>query len=184
MDRSSDKGNLAVSRGLDLREHTKEGNEMSKRALAAFLVAGIVSIAWGQTSADLSAKYRPVTSYEVRPGVVMTPSYAADGQVCEMVLEKRQKSENGVVFSTSFSEQEVKDLVDELVPEAERGRNLTKPLNSTVDGGFITTEYTYENVLVHVYGITRPAPSGNRVIAITWPRNGCGGAQGGHTHRN
>jgi hypothetical protein len=75
---------------------------MSKRALAAFLVAGIVSIAWGQTSADLSAKYRPVTSYEVRPGVVMTPSYAADGQVCEMVLEKRQKSENGVVFSTSF----------------------------------------------------------------------------------
>jgi hypothetical protein len=54
-------------------------------------------------------------------------------------------------------------LVDELAPEAERGRNLTRHLNTTVDGGFITTEYTYENVVVHVYGITRPAPAGDKV---------------------
>ena len=50
----------------------------------------------------------------------------------------------GIFFAASFSEEEVRQLVDELAPEAERGRNLTRHLNTTVDGVFITTEYTYE----------------------------------------
>jgi len=128
-----------------------------------------------QTSADLSSKYHQVISYELHPGVVMTPKYAADGQACEMVLEKRQKTNSGMVFGVSFSKKEVKGLVDELVPEAERGRDLTTTLNTMVDGGFIMTEYTYENVLVRVYGITRPSPASDRVIIITWPKRTCGG---------
>jgi len=147
---------------------------MFKGAFVVLLMLGIATVAWGQSSADLSAKYRQITSYELRPDVVMTPKYAADGQVCEMVLEKRQKTETGMVFGVSFSGKEVKALVDELVPDAERGRDLTKPLNSTVDGSFMTTEYTYENVRVRVYGITRPAPAGDRVITITWPKRACG----------
>lgn len=148
---------------------------MFKGAFVVLLMLGIATIVWGQSSADLSAKYRQITSYELRPDVVMTPKYAADGQVCEMVLEKRQKTDTGMVFGVSFSEKEVKGLVDELAPEAERGRDLTKPLNTTVDGGFITTEYNYENVHVRVYGITRPAPAGDRVITITWPKRTCSG---------
>src|SRR2546426_4341056 len=99
---------------------------MAKRTFVLLVMIGTGTLAWGQTSADLNAKYRQVTSYEVRPGIVMTPKYAADGQVCEMVLEKRQKTATGVNFGVSISEKEVKELVDELVPEAERGRNLTK----------------------------------------------------------
>ncbi|MGA7683833.1 MAG: hypothetical protein WCA58_02365 [Terriglobales bacterium] len=154
---------------------------MFKGAFVVLLMLGIAAIVWGQSSADLSAKYRQITSYELRPDVVMTPKYAADGQVCEMILEKRQKTDNGMIFGVSFSEKEVKGLVDELVPEAERGRDLTKPLNTTVDGGFITTEYNYENVHVRVYGITRPAPAGDRVITITWPKRTCSGGQNSAT---
>jgi len=151
------------------------------KGFVVLLTLGIAAVALGQTSADLSAKYRQVTSYELRPDIVMTPKYAADGQVCEMVLERRQKTETGIIFAASFSEEEVRQLVDELAPEAERGQNLTRHLNTRVDGGFITTEYTYENVLVHVYGITRPAPAGDKVITITWPKRGCGGAQASAT---
>jgi hypothetical protein len=154
---------------------------MFKGAFVVLMMLGIAAIVWGQSSADLSAKYRQITSYELRPDVVMTPKYAVDGQVCEMVLEKRQKTDIGVVFGVSFSDKEVKSLVDELVPEAERGRDLTKPLNTTVDGGFMTTEYNYENVHVRVYGITRPAPAGDRVITITWPKRTCGGGQNSAT---
>jgi len=146
---------------------------MAKGACAIFLTLGIATIVWGQSSADLTAKYRQVFSYELRPDVLMTPRYAADGQVCEMVLEKRQKTETGMVFGVSFSEKEVKELVDELVPEAERGRNLTRRLNTTVVGDFITTEYSYENVFVRLHGITRPAPAGDRVITIIWPKRAC-----------
>jgi hypothetical protein len=138
---------------------------------------GIAATALGQTSADLGAKYRRVTSFEVRPGILMTPRYAVDGQVCEMVVERRHKIETGINFGDLLSKELVKELVDELVPEAERGKNLTEILNTSVDGGFITTEYTYENVLVRVYGITRPAPAGDRVITITWPKRTCSGGQ-------
>ena len=152
------------------------------KGLGLLLTLGIVAVAFGQTSADLSAKYRQITAYQLRPDVVMTAKYAADGQVCEMVLEKREKTDAGMVFGVSFSEKEVKGLVDELVPETERGRNLTRALNSTVDGGFITTEYNYENVHVRVYGITRPAPAGDRVITLTWPKRTCSGGQNSATN--
>ena len=66
---------------------------------------GIAVVALGQTSADVSAKYRQVTSYEQRPDVVMTPKYAADGQVCEMALARRQKTETGIFFAASFTEE-------------------------------------------------------------------------------
>ncbi len=146
------------------------------KEFALFIVLGIAPIVSAQSSADLSSKYRQITSYELRPGIVMTPKYAADGQVCQMVLEKRQKTDTGIVFGFYFSEKEVKELLDELVPEAERGRNLTKTLNARVDGGFVTTDYTYENILVRVYGITRPDPGGNSVVSIAWPKRVCSGA--------
>jgi len=114
------------------------------KGFVVLLTLGIAVVALGQTSADVSAKYRQVTSYELRPDVVMTPKYAADGPVCEMAPERRQKTETGIFFAACFSEEEVRQLVDELAPEAERGRNLTRHLNTTVDGVFITTEYTYE----------------------------------------
>ena len=138
------------------------------------MTVGITAVASGQTSADLSSKYRQVTSYELHPTVVMTPKFAADGQVCEMVIERRQSTDKGIVFATFFSEQEVREFVDELAPAADRGRDLTKHLNGIVTGGSIITEYNYENLLVRVYGVTRPAPAGDRVIIISWPKRGCG----------
>jgi hypothetical protein len=146
---------------------------MAKGLCVLSLVLCLQTITLGQSSGDLAAKYHQITSYELRPSVLLTPKYSADGQVCEMVLEKRQKTDTGIVFGDLFSEKEVHVFVDELVPDAERGRNLTSPLNITVDGGFMTTEYKYENVLVRVYGTTRPEPAGNSVITITWRKRTC-----------
>ena len=103
----------------------------------------------------------------------MTPRYAADGQVCEMVVEKRHKKDGGIDFGSSFSEKELKELVNELVPEKERGEDQTEFLNSTIDGGFVTTEYSYENIVVTVRGITRPRPE-DMVVVITWRKRTCG----------
>jgi hypothetical protein len=47
------------------------------------LVLGIAVATPGQTSADLGAKYRQITSYKVRPDTVMTPRYAQGGQARE-----------------------------------------------------------------------------------------------------
>jgi len=143
-------------------------------AKTCILVLTLAAAALGQTSADLSAKYNHVTAYKVRPDVLMTARFDTDGQVCEMTLEKRQMTDTGIVFRDTFSDTEVRSLMDDLVPENERGRNLTRVLNGVVAGGSIVTQYTYENVRVDVYGTTRPAPAGDKVIIITWPKRACG----------
>jgi hypothetical protein len=150
---------------------------MEKASVVIFLALCIAATALGQTSADLTSKYRQVISYEVRPGVLVTPKYTVEGQVCEMVIERRHKTDKEINFGSSFSEKEVKELADELVPQSERGKALTELLNTSVSGGFITTEYTYENVLIRVYGTTRPEPAGDMVVTITWRKRVCGGAQ-------
>ena len=51
-----------------------------------------------QTSADLSAKFTHITAYKIRSDVLMTARFAADGQVCEMALQKRQKTDTVIVL--------------------------------------------------------------------------------------
>ena len=144
-----------------------------KVAVAVLLTIAAVASSFGQSSQDFRARFREVVSYEIRPGVLMTPKYAQDGQVCEMALEKRQKTETGITFGPSFSEEEVKTLVNQLVPEKQRGKGQTEFLNSFINGGFITTEYRYENILVSVHGVTRPQAE-DTVVIITWRKRVCG----------
>ncbi len=177
---------------------------MNKSALSLFIMLGTGAIVWGQTSVEHAAKYRRIVSYEVHPGVVMTPKYTADGHVCEMLLERQHGTESGIDLESYFSDEEVKALVDELAPEAERGKNLTELLNETIDGRVITTKYTYENVLILVYGVINPEdfvrqphpkterqkhPSeslatsrqcaGYMLITITWRKRECAKGQKG-----
>jgi hypothetical protein len=155
------------------------------------LLLTLVVTALGQTSADLSAKYPHFTAYKIGPDLLMTPKFAADGQVCEMAIEKRHLADKRLDSVTLFPEREVRDVGESIVPEKERGRNLTPVLNGTVIGSDMTTEYTYENVLVRAYGDARPyenpanygndgrhiGKGGYAVIIITWTKRPCGKGQ-------
>ena len=144
-----------------IRMSRQSANHRSRRLVRSkvstariyILLLTLAVAALGQTSDDLSAKYPNVIAYRIRPHVLMTARFAADGQVCEMRLEKRHPTDTGIVFDDSFSEEEVHSLMDDLVPEGLRGRNLTMRFNGTIERLFDTTEYTYENVLVRVYRI-------------------------------
>jgi len=62
---------------------------MVKSLLALGVIGVLTASVAGQTSDNLVAKYPAISAYEVRPGILMTAKYAGDGQVCEMVLERR-----------------------------------------------------------------------------------------------
>ena len=68
------------------------------------------------------SKYKSVEVYEVRPGVLMTPRYASDGQVCEIGLEKLLYLPDGSFGIPFFTNKEIDDLIDELAPASERGK--------------------------------------------------------------
>lgn len=127
-----------------------------------------------QTSGAFGAKYRQIVSYEVRPGVAMTPQYTANGQICEMLLERRSATSAGFMLGYSFSEKEVSELLDELVPDAQRGKRFEDGPIVEAGGGIITSVYTYENIRVSVLGLADPPPSGgDKVIVISWPSRKC-----------
>ena len=147
-------------------------------ARICILLLTLAVAALGQTSADLTAKYPNVIVHRIRPHVLMTARFAADGQVCEMTLEKRQRTDTDIVLDDSFSKEEVHSLMDDLVPEGLRGRDLTRRFSGSIEGLSVRTDYTYENVLVHVYGIRElVGAAGDKVIVITWRTRTCSGAQ-------
>ena len=110
-------------------------------ARICILLLTLAVAALGQTSADLSAKYPNVIAYRIRPHVLMTARFAADGQVCETTLEKGQGTDSSIVLDDSFSKGEVHSLMDDLVPEGLRGRNLTRRFNGSIEGFSVTTVY-------------------------------------------
>lgn len=121
---------------------------MSKMALLGFLLLLLSSP--GHPTGGKFAKYKQVEAYEIRPGILVMPSYTNDGQLCEMGLEQRQYSPELIRLDPSLTRGEIDEIFDEFVPESERGAKSDELVS--VDGGGITTIETFTNVWVKIYG--------------------------------
>jgi hypothetical protein len=140
----------------------------------------LAEVAGSQSSADLSHKYRTVVFFEIRPGVVMAPQYTANGDVCQMAVQKLSETEQGNLADNFFSEHEIGDLVDELAPPVERGKEITLGLSNGhgpegyMAGGMIERIMTYENVIVAAVGRSQlKPPARNTVLVFTWRNRVC-----------
>ena len=174
------------------------GSAFSK--LFALTILTVAVAAWGQTAADLAAKYPSVSAYEVRPGILMTAKYAADGQICEMVLEPRHyQSGNNVDLETVLPAEQERQVLDELVPASERGEpknrwSKREPKDSWLDpasymaGGVSYFKRSYENVSIEQHGYYRChdnpnakktngkldcGEGGDEVVVVRWTKRSC-----------
>src|SRR5258708_4191474 len=80
------------------------------------------------TTQQRFTKYQKIEAYEVRPGILMMPRYASDGEVCEIGLQRLLYSPDLVRTYPVLDRMEVDQILDELVPPDERG----KPSKDTV----------------------------------------------------
>jgi hypothetical protein len=104
------------------------------------------------------SKYMAVEAYEIRPGILMMPRYSADGQVCEVGLERRHYSPDVIHLDSPLSRKEIDDIADELAPANERGPKETLFGDlTTIDGVGLTTSSTYENISIEIYGKILPS---------------------------
>ena len=149
---------------------------MNKVLFLAFCWLVLVEVSLCQTTADLRTKYPVVTSYEVRPGILMTPRYTPDGLVCEMSIQKQSVTRSGVRLDFYMNNKLIKELIDELVPSSVRG----KPWNGSdwngvvVTSGVInTTTYGFENLSVAVVDRSDEPRLGSMVVVITWKNRAC-----------
>jgi hypothetical protein len=129
----------------------------------------------------------------------MTAKYAADGQVCEMVLEVRHYHSRKEIDLDNVSPGKLEtSLIDELVPKSERGEpsnrwSKREPKDAWVDpdsymaGGVSYIKRSYENVIIEQHGYYRChsdsfskekdkadcREGGDEVIVIRWTKRAC-----------
>lgn len=125
------------------------------------------------------SKYKAVETYEIRPGILMMPKYAADGEVCEVTLETTNLSSDTINLTPTLPRNTVLELVDELAPVDERGprtMDFGRDYISQHSGHSVTTFGEWENVAVNIYGRTSTGcGSGDIVAEIRWKKRICAG---------
>jgi len=131
----------------------------------------------GQTSADLNKNYPPMTAYEVRPGILMTAEFAADGQVCKMTLEPRRTSKDSINLGVLVDDDLVNAFVDEVAPVASRGKPGRFDGMTLMMGQPAITLKDYEFVTIRRYGTTRNIDGKQFlepwVVTVTWNKRTC-----------
>jgi hypothetical protein len=145
-------------------------------AHTCLLLLFVAMPALAQTTADLDSRYSSIKACEVRPGVLLTVKFDGSGQASEMVLEKRRMSGAAVDYEALLPPAVVEELISELVPVGDRGKELefSGIMESNIGGG--TTWYDFENV--HVTRISVFAsPNSKRVkgdvaVIINWKKRG------------
>jgi hypothetical protein len=98
--------------------------------------------------------YKTVEAYEIRPGILMMPRYADDGQVCEIGLERRHYSPEKIRLDSSLSREEIDRIFEELVPTNERGPKKTAREGGDQileSGNSLVASSEYENVSIQIY---------------------------------
>jgi hypothetical protein len=125
------------------------------------------------TQTNPMAKYKAVETYQVRPGILMFPTYSKDGQVCEIGLERSHYSPEIIRLDSTLTREDVDAIVDELAPPSERGPKLQNMLNElmVVASPGRTTFEIYENVTVEIDG--REKPADDVAAVIKWTHRKC-----------
>lgn len=118
--------------------------------------------------------YKVVEAYEIRPGILVMPRYAADGQICQAVIQKENYSNEVVHLDPTMPREVVDQIVDELVPDNERGPlTLDKEMSrlSVYVGNAVTSFVDYQNVSVDIE--RRASSTGEIVALIKWKHAAC-----------
>ncbi len=150
------------------------------KAFGVLLVL-VVLLPSAQAANKRFAKYKRVEAYEIRPGVLMLPSYSGDGKVCEIGLEVLHYSPKVTRMDSELPRKEINQIFNELVSLKERGpKSRTWPAGLTVQVGFASTEiFEYKNVELDIDSRVSPDPGydeepvSNLVAEIRWKHRKC-----------
>ena len=120
-----------------------------------------------QTSTNLEAKFGvPMTAYEVRSDFLLLVKYAVDGQPCEMRIQPLK-------FNSMIPDDAAKEILDEVIPIAERGAKDNRIAVGTV-GSTATMSERYENVSITTISIFQESCRNCTVlIEIKWKNKIC-----------
>jgi hypothetical protein len=105
-----------------------------------------------QSHRDMFSKYKPLEAYEVHPTIMAVPRYAADGQVCEVGLQRMLYSPDRINLDPNLSGEEINGIVDDLAPNEERGPKVGSPgVKIELSGNTAVGTVSYANIDVETF---------------------------------
>ena len=136
--------------------------------LTALIFLSVVS-ADAQTITDLETKYgKSPQIYEVRPGVMASVKFDENGQVREMRVERYNATEKMIYLDTTFPEDLLAEVINELAPVAKRGAKSERSGDTVFMGGSARTFDEYENATITYFASIRGDCRGTVAVVITW----------------
>ena len=132
-----------------------------------------VSSVVAQRAAELQSKYGPpVDVFVMRPGLLMTATYAADGSVCEMRIIEARTSGSNIGLRTPLTIETVPALIEQLVPESERGARRRWPVQT--QGMTLQASFNYETLSAELVQNLLPAKGwSDSTLTIKWNHRVC-----------
>ena len=116
---------------------------------AMFFLVLFVTTASGQKVSDIEKEYgAPTHVYSVSEHIWMTPEYGIDGQICRARLYPKRIAPKTNYLTTELPFQELKEVLDRLIPPAQRGSAREFFGDTELGGGMGWTTYPYENVSI------------------------------------
>jgi hypothetical protein len=117
--------------------------------LLSLFLSGVVATA--QTASDLAARYGnpDAEQFVVHPGITLMASYAADRSACESLIEPEHSTQRPDDKELSMATDTVSTIIDELIPESERGILLNRMIESMGASEYDSSEY--QNVTISRY---------------------------------
>ena len=117
-----------------------------KTKFAVLILLLSVPRAFGQTASEIESRFgQPLRVYSITEHIWMTADYTSDGQVCQMKLFPRRVGPETDYLSNQLPFEELKSILNRLVPPATRGTKGESFGLTDTGGGTAWSTYPYEN---------------------------------------
>ena len=138
---------------------------MGKGLITALFALWFTPSLFAQTASDFQKNYAHHDVYELRPGVQMAARFAANGQVCEIRLEPTYFGKDKVDLRFGISD--VESLLNEVIPQSERGKLIGNNPPWTLDWAKFPKRYAHIRALesTSFQATTRRSPTSFGSIA-------------------
>lgn len=103
------------------------------RILATWLLVVSFGLPLAQTSQTLRGRYGEpdIERFTAARDIGLTVQYGSDGVACQIVIERKQPLLRNEQVLNYMEAEKVSEIIDELVPPANRGRSINSILEST-----------------------------------------------------
>ncbi len=128
------------------------------------------------TATDLHARYGDpdVERFKVRPGITLMVDYGTDQSACQMVVEPRRSIIPRDEPAKYMRPEVMTEILDEVVPEADRGKLLFNTITKSGCNDFQITDYQNVTVSRFRYRCRLPNPEIEGAATVTRNNSSCG----------